>query len=533
MRHALFLVKNGIGFGHIRRAMLVAEVVSARGELDPVIISQASSLALYRHTPVKVVNFPLLHRVASAVAEDCYTSILDRLIDRLDPAVVVEDTYPDPRYASLPALAGRPRLLLMRRLDGQSFDTLREQGRFAPYDAILIAQDREAFDREGHSPESVAAVLNSGRFRFVGNIAHTPTETDIEAVRCQYAPHGEPLVVVNGGAGGDQMPDGYGDRLFGACQQVAAQLADEACRARFIFVTGPYYAGRPLTDTANVTVRAFEPSLAALLAAARVAVIKPGNNVLSEALVGTAHLVLVPDVSFMEGVGEHAARVVAEHGGVVVTPDPALIESAVRTGLASKPRPTRAQPNQAGLATVVETIHQLAQDGPPAVAPHGLFLHLELPAGAEHDPTELVPPGLRPAVTTGPELLVIGGTPPDHLPQTLADRGVRIILCRGSGASTARRWLQLHPAYPALMVVGATVVPARRVTPRRLAAHLSRAIGRGAAPAAVILDLGGLDAPSVAEYLSDINDWLSAQPVALLTPNDVATWHARALLETQ
>jgi hypothetical protein len=317
MRHALFLVKNGIGFGHIRRAMLVAEVVSARGELDPVIISQASSLALYRHTPVKVVNFPLLHRVASAVAEDCYTSILDRLIDRLDPAVVVEDTYPDPRYASLPALAGRPRLLLMRRLDGQSFDTLREQGRFAPYDAILIAQDREAFDREGHSPESVAAVLNSGRFRFVGNIAHTPTETDIEAVRCQYAPHGEPLVVVNGGAGGDQMPD------------------------------GPYYAGRPLTDTANVTVRAFEPSLAALLAAARVAVIKPGNNVLSEALVGTAHLVLVPDVSFMEGVGEHAARVVAEHGGVVVTPDPALIESAVRTGLASKPRPTRAQPNQA------------------------------------------------------------------------------------------------------------------------------------------------------------------------------------------
>jgi len=32
---AVFLVKNGIGFGHIRRALLLAEHVSRRGELRP------------------------------------------------------------------------------------------------------------------------------------------------------------------------------------------------------------------------------------------------------------------------------------------------------------------------------------------------------------------------------------------------------------------------------------------------------------------------------------------------------------------
>jgi predicted glycosyltransferase len=66
-------------------------------------------------------------------------------------------------------------------------------------------------------------------------------------------------------------------------------------------VTGPYYAGRPLEERDNVMVRRFEARLHALLAVAQVAVIKPGNNALSEALIGGAHLVLVPDASFMEG----------------------------------------------------------------------------------------------------------------------------------------------------------------------------------------------------------------------------------------
>jgi len=53
MKNAVFLVKNGIGFGHIRRALLLAEAVQSAERLRPVVVSQASSLALYGESPVR------------------------------------------------------------------------------------------------------------------------------------------------------------------------------------------------------------------------------------------------------------------------------------------------------------------------------------------------------------------------------------------------------------------------------------------------------------------------------------------------
>jgi len=369
LRSVVFLVKNGIGFGHIRRAILLAEAVRAQGRLRPVIVSQASSLQLYTTTTIPVVNFPLLHRVSSAVAEDCYTEILDRLLERLDPAVVIEDTYPDPRYLALPALADRPRLLVMRRMDGASFDHLREAGRFTSYDRILIAQRPEDFAREGHSGQSTAAVASSGVFTFIGNLHHTPTAADIHEAGIRYAPEGQPLVVVNGGAGGDQLHDGYGDRLFGACATVAARLLKNDDPARFVLVTGPYYAGRPLENTPNVTVAHFEPQLAALLAAAHVAVIKPGNNALAEALHGHAQLILVPDASFLEGLDAHATRVTDEHGGTVASPDADALEPLIRTALVQPPRRRRPPPNPDGIAAVLTEIGALARRGAARLRP--------------------------------------------------------------------------------------------------------------------------------------------------------------------
>src|SRR5260370_25405168 len=105
MRNAVFLVKNGIGFGHIRRALLIADAVQRIGQLRPIVVSQASSLALYRDSSVRLINFPLLHRVPSAITEDLYTDLLDRLVDRLDPAVVIDEPHPAARDRRLPPLA--------------------------------------------------------------------------------------------------------------------------------------------------------------------------------------------------------------------------------------------------------------------------------------------------------------------------------------------------------------------------------------------------------------------------------------------
>ncbi len=80
---ALFLVKNGIGYGHIRRALLIAGELARRDDLRPIVVSQARTLDLLLTSTVPVLNLPLLHRVPSAVGEDAYIDILDRVIGRL------------------------------------------------------------------------------------------------------------------------------------------------------------------------------------------------------------------------------------------------------------------------------------------------------------------------------------------------------------------------------------------------------------------------------------------------------------------
>lgn len=554
MKTVALLVKNGIGFGHLRRAVLIAEAMQSRGRLKPVIISQASSLSLFRNTPVEVINFPLLHRVSSAVAEDAYTAILDRLLDRLDPAVVVEDTYPDPRYLALPSIAHRPRLLVMRRLDGASFDHLRTQGRFAAFDKILIAQSRADFAREGHSGDSAAVVECSGRFSFVGNLSYTPTPEEIAQTRAEYAPHGEPLVVVNGGAGGDQMPDGYGDRLFGACAEVAGRLLETGHHARFVFVTGPYYAGKPLSETANVTLRRYEPRLAALLASAHVAVIKPGNNALSEALSGQAHLLLVPDVSFLEGLDEHAGRVVNQYGGATSTADPDALEPLIQEALARPPRAERPEANHKGLLQTLDAI----EDAADAVEPHVLKrqLVLALSLGEGRDVTglrEVLPPLLENAVlldgVSAPDadglpsgsvlrpgersgiVALPSGEPPSVRPQEFVDRGARLAITPAPVPRAITRWIQLAPAVPALGLMPAEYVVARD---GRLGESLRR-IARTATQhetACVVVDLSRLaDLDAVKHYLHGLAEWLGTQPVTLLSSKETIARVTQRLLE--
>ncbi|MBD0688374.1 hypothetical protein [Streptomyces sp. CBMA123] len=555
MKTIVLLVKNGIGFGHIRRAILIAEAIRKEGRLRPVIVSQASSLSLFRDTAVEVVNFPLLHRVSSAVAEDSYTAVLDRLLHRLDPAVVIEDTYPDPRYLSLPALAHRPRLLVMRRLDGTSFDLLRSQGRFGAYDAILIAQSPEDFGREGHSGQSVAAVQGSGRFTFVGNLCYCPSPAEIGQMRQRYAPAGERLVVVNGGAGGDQMPDGYGDRLFHACAHVAAQLREESSSVRFVFVTGPYYAGRALQVTPNVTVRRFEPQLAALLAAAHVAVIKPGNNALSEALLGQAQLVLVPDVSFMEGLDEHAARIAEQYGGATASTDPVVLASQIRASLARPLRTTRPAPNHGGLATVIRAIDALAQPSRIGIPLRRLMLIL-IP-GAGQSPVALrgsLPRALRGALiideTSEADMtavaqidteaskpprsraVLLGSDAPRHPPQMIADQGVQLLISRSRTApGWIERWQRLAPSVPTPVVIGSWSIKAVADGEQLFYRALARLFDT-ADPACAVLDLASLPSTSAIEdYLTRISGWLESQPVELVPPESLTERYTRHSLE--
>ncbi len=95
-----FLVKNGIGFGHIRRALILAEAVDAAGGLRPVVVSQAGSLALYRDRSVSVVNFHIVPGAGAAshpeaaAADSPLPSGLDAQPDPDPPPAVSRERSP-------------------------------------------------------------------------------------------------------------------------------------------------------------------------------------------------------------------------------------------------------------------------------------------------------------------------------------------------------------------------------------------------------------------------------------------------------
>ncbi|MGH3948329.1 MAG: hypothetical protein ACRDSE_04275 [Pseudonocardiaceae bacterium] len=535
MRNVVFLVKNGIGFGHIRRALLLAErLEQQRGQLRPIVISQAHTLDIYRSSAVRVVNFPLLHRVPSAVLEDCYLDILNKLMTRLAPGVVVEDTYPDHRYGAVPALRGVPRILIMRRLDGLSLDQLRERKALARYSRILIAQTREEFLAEGHSGDTIAGADLSNRVEFIGNVHYVPPTDAIDRARQRYCPEGEPLVVVSAGAGGDQLHDGYGDRLFGRALASADALRRHGHPAKFLLVTGPYYAGRAIPERGNVVVRRFEPDLPALLAAADVAVIKPGNNALSEALVGSANLVLVPDASFMEGVREHAERVVATYGGEVIAPSQDSLDQAISTALRQPRRAARPETSAAPIRRALDVIAEEAGAPTPRLGAKQLTLLVRDNDGVQVASSSAArrawPTLTRPDEPSLSIAVLVGAAPPTASPQALVERGAKVLfLPDGDPSGTVRRWLKLTPTRPSLLAIDATAIEPAGHRIDEPAQCISGSLASRAS-IAVVLDLQHLPRADGDAVLTKLLDWLADQPVELVEPTVLASHAADELM---
>jgi predicted glycosyltransferase len=544
VRRAVFLVKNGIGYGHLRRAMLLAQALARSGRLAPVIVSQAHTLDLLATSGVPVVNFPLLHRVASAVLEDAYLEILDALLVRLDPAVVIEDTYPDARLAALPALQGRPRLLVMRRMDGASLDQVRSTGRLAAYEKILVAQTAEEFAREGHSPATCTAVESSGRFSFCGPLYQAPDPHAVERVRARYALDGAPLVVVNGGAGGDVYTDGWGDRFFAAAATAAARFADSGHPARFVLVTGPYYTGRELASAPNTAVVRFEPELPALLASADAVILRGGANALAEALSGPARLILAPGATFMEGTEAYAARTVAEYGGMVIGLDADEMTSAVEHALTQPPRTRRLSPPGPAIDAVVDTIEDLAAHR-PAIAPYQLLLVIAGASDAVAATAESLMPAVGlldpdPAMRIGGASLVSHGgkrscalvatAPPGLAPAAMSEAGARLLLVSSDSAARGlERWQSLAPAPRHLLTVRISTVRAAPGRPELAAYQVAAACADSAA--AIKLDLSGLADNEAEADLRTLAAWMKGQPLQLVDAARFLHIHSRQLLD--
>lgn len=430
---AALYVKNGIGYGHLQRATLVAQALLGSTELSPVIVSQARSVELLRGSGLRGINLPRLNRVSSALVEDVYWEILDRLFERLRPQVLAEDTFPDQRLNELPSIAGVPRVLISRRLDPVTFERMISEGAFHSFERIVVCQHPEEFDAEPHSAWARRIVSESGRFEFVGPLWRRATESERRAARMRYAGEGQKLCVVAAGAGGDKYADGFTSRLLTAAHAAVKALDTEVDDWSVVIITGPYAPPMDLGRSPRVHTRRWEPDLPALLAGADIAIIKPGTNSLLEALDGSARVIVVPDRSYGEGLIEYSRSLAREGRVLVAAPEKQSLTEAVTRAVreGSSRGGARAAPSAGSIAATVAT----AARSPMGPATRRCFWGLRT-VSATHIPAEaltrlrIVVEGGSSAPREDPRansVATFNEPPPSDVdPGELLDRGVQL-----------------------------------------------------------------------------------------------------------
>lgn len=346
----LFSIRNGIGFGHIRRALVLAdEICGICPKAQPVILAQAHSLELFRSCPYPVLNFPLLDRLPDNRTEQISRLLLDQILELLQPDLVVNDTHPDRCLLSSPAIRDVPKVLTVRRVDPTVVNEARLEGCLGLFDRVVFLQSREEFLTEQSVPELRVLAHHCDRFHFTGAVYKKPDEEEINQVRIMYGQNCGRLIVVSAGAGGEHIGEGYCERLFSCIGRIARNFRDRGRPERFVIVVGPYYRGAAPENGHNVEAITFDQRLPALLSVADVVVARPGYNVVHEALSGTAQLVLVPGISHFERQRRWVSELRTKYGVFTCEMlDQAALESAIDMALANPV--CRSRPEQANAA---------------------------------------------------------------------------------------------------------------------------------------------------------------------------------------
>jgi hypothetical protein len=373
-RHVVFLLKNGISFGHHRRALLIADALrELDAGVDVTIVSQSSSGTVFRQGRHRVVNLPELDRLPSNAHVRGYLRLLEGIASGLRPGLVVEDTYPDRWYPNLLGLRNVPRVLILRRVDRLGLDEFHATGHLARFERIVVPHDADDFFEDGHSGVLRALAAGSGRFRFCGPVFEVPSAEDVDAVGRIRG--GGSLVVASAGAGGDHFDDAFCDRFFATMAEVAGRFAAAGRAERFVLVLGPYFRGRRPPAACNLEVVAEEPRLPALLQRASVAVLRPGYNTLHEALSGPARVVVVPGVSWMEDQDAYVGRLVRRYDGVAAAALEDVDGMHAEVLAAADRGPVRSAPARVSSAhRDVASAILGCLEGPPRLEEPGIFL---------------------------------------------------------------------------------------------------------------------------------------------------------------
>jgi GT2 family glycosyltransferase len=267
----VLLTHNGVGLGHLRRGLLVAEALEIAGE-RPVLYHQGPFPDFATRRPPSK-SIPPLYRLGSAGRQ--------RIVDEMAsvaaltaPAFVVEDSHVQDLL--LPQMVGRA--LIVRP---NTFGEMSALGQRHEYSLLLIA-DAPGSPTWPYDEAQTRALLAGGRWRVLGPIHEFRHETS--AVRSRLAiGAAERVCIFSMGGGGQHRRRTDAPEFLARAEALAVALRTIDPSCRLLFVRGPLFP-RDMRVPAIFEAYDEEAEMPALLAVARGAFVRPGFNTVWECL---------------------------------------------------------------------------------------------------------------------------------------------------------------------------------------------------------------------------------------------------------
>jgi hypothetical protein len=559
----LFFAENGQGLGHLRRASLVADAIL---DLEPAaevffLIEGTSTNGLLTR-PHPVIQIPPLSRMGSDLQEWGYRTLVDELVAGIDPDVIVEDTYPDDRHLSIESALDVPRVLLLRRVAPLALAGFRSSGYLGAYARVVLLDDRERFLADDQVGEVELLARYSSRLAFVGPVFRQPSGRDLELIRQRYGTGEGRLIVVNAGAGGEWRGS-IPERLYAAAAEIAAHALQAGSPDRFIVVLGPKFEGTPPLPSPNLDVVREEPLLPALVQIADVVIVRPGYNVVHEALGGSGRIIVVPDVSYLEQQRRWAWELFRAHG-VTVCADPG--PHALGAALFADSPPIARKPLSSGATGAAQHVLDVARPRPsgPSVSPDVWVVLGGRPAAELRRAARMLRDGavhahvviddddscgdaeiatLRAHVTRSPdgrehacsEIVfaseVDGGTP---APRRLVDFGIRVLCCtdRPRYGFLLQDFRHHQPAAMGLLLLELSCFEVRPRAAARLPQRLRR-LGEVGAPPFLYFDCAKLTSEAaLGGFCGELRDLVARGALRPLLLRDALSIAVAPLLRT-
>ena len=293
----LFLTVNGIGRGHLTRALHAARWLRRAGR-RPVIFHQGNypaNLALRQPG----LSTPSIRQIP---APDAIARV-DQIADyaRLSqPAIIIEDTHP----AWVPFPPDIVRVLMVR---ATTIDYLRRINAHASFFSSCLLIDDPKSPVWPYNTAETEEILGFG-WRCIGPVFRRARPAGVAQVRERYRISPDEQIFVFSMGGGGQF-EGSGDRenFLARASELAPEIRERFPRARLVFVCGELFPQDLHAPDGFEEVR-FEPDMPALIATATAAVVRPGFGITWEFISGETPFLAIRGTTREEPVAERSQR---------------------------------------------------------------------------------------------------------------------------------------------------------------------------------------------------------------------------------